>query len=173
MTREESSMRATIRRLLSGKGTKLALIAVPTIVAGSMMFAPAASAAPATTSAAASAATVAPAGMSACALGDLCFWVDAGYLRAMGHVSGNNAYWGAFPQSECQTGTWNDCASSLYNHGRFDAVLVYQDAGPSGSFACVARGASWSDLTQRHSNDGHGLNDAISSNAWLSVATCS
>jgi hypothetical protein len=165
-------MRATIRRLLSGKGTKLALIAVPTIMAGSMMCAPAASAAPATTSAAASAATVTPAGLTACAPGDLCFWVNAGYLGAMGHVSGNNAFWGVFLQAQCRGGTWNDCASSLYNHGNYDAVLVYQDKGPSGAYACVPRTAHWSDLTKYYSNDGHGLNDAISSNAWLTTASC-
>lgn len=154
--------------------TKLAVIALPAIAAGAMIAAPAASAAPAAPAvqSAAVAGAVVPAATSSCPAGYLCFWVNAGYTGNMGKFAGNNPWWGQFSQAQCKSGTWNDCASSLYNHGNYDAVFVYQDINYGGGRACVARGTAWSNLTTMYSNDGHGLNDAITSNQWRTVATC-
>jgi hypothetical protein len=159
-------MKATIRRLLGGKSAKLAVFALPAIVAGTMIAAPAASAAQ-------PAATAQPAAASSCAPGDLCFWVNSGYTGPMGHVAGNNSWWGSFSQAQCKTGTWSDCASSLYNHGNSDAVYVYQDVNYGGGRACLAKGTKWSNLTLGYFNNSDGLNDAISSNEWRGVAGCS
>ncbi|MEW2301359.1 peptidase inhibitor family I36 protein [Streptomyces sp. NPDC006655] len=94
-----------------------------------------------------------------CSAGYLCFWVNAGYNDGPGKLSGSNANWTAFPHSTCQTKTWNDCASSLYNDGVNDNAVVYTDANYSGSSGTIARGtggdvsAAW--------------NDVISSNSWV------
>jgi hypothetical protein len=157
-------VKATVRRLLSGKGTKLAVFALPAIVAGAMIAAPAASAA--------QPAAMQPAAQSSCPAGYLCFWVNAGYAGAMGKFAGDNGWWGQYSQAQCQTGTWNDCASSLYNHGNYDAVYVYQDVNYGGGRACAARGTAWSNLTTLHFNNGAGMNDVITSNKWLTTATC-
>ncbi len=156
-------MKALVNRLLGGRGTKLAVIALPVIAAGAMMAAPAASAA----------GTIQPAAMSNCPAGYLCFWVNSGYGGAMGKFAGNNSWWGQYGQAQCQTGNWNDCAASLYNHGNYGAVYVYQDVNYGGGRACAARGTAWSNLTTLHFNNGAGMNDAISSNQWRSVAGCS
>jgi hypothetical protein len=98
----------------------------------------------------------------------LCFWVNANWGGAMGKLAGPNPTWTVFPQSQCRGGNWNDCASALYNHGSSDQALVYENVGESGPYACIPRGTTeFANLTQWvYSQDGHSMNDSISSNAW-------
>lgn len=186
-------MKEPVRRLLGGKGGKLALITVPLMVAGVLIAPTSASAHPAsavTTSveaarAASAASTLAPAAIVPAAVGPaalppcivqyLCFWVDAGGGRNRGVVKDDNAWWGNFLQSECQTGTWNDCASSLLNDGATSAAFVYRDINhpSSGVKQCIKRGDYWSNLTTRFYNNGQQMNDSISSNTWrVNIPTC-
>jgi hypothetical protein len=148
--------------LPGGTKTRLAVIALPAIVAVGLMGAPA-SAQPA---------AVQPQATSTCPAGNHFFWVDANYNRAMGKVSGDNDSWTAFRQVDCNGGTWNDCASSFYNHGNYDKVYVYQNINRGGGSVCISKGTAWADLSQRVFSNGVGLNDQISSNAWGSDAVC-
>jgi hypothetical protein len=111
-----------------------------------------------------------PAAASACPLGDLCFWVNAGYSGAMGRVANNNASWTHFAQSQCRGGNWNDCASAIYNHGQFDNARVFKDNNGGGGGVCLPRGTMWSNLTARYFDNGVNMNDAISSNDWIASA---
>ncbi|MEW1779278.1 peptidase inhibitor family I36 protein [Streptomyces sp. NPDC086777] len=96
---------------------------------------------------------------SGCSAGYLCFWVNSGYQDGPGKLDGSNANWTVFAHPTCQTKTWNDCASSLYNDGVNDNAVVYTDANYSGSSGVIDRGvggdvsAAW--------------NDVISSNSWV------
>jgi hypothetical protein len=98
----------------------------------------------------------------------LCFWVNSNWGGAMGKLAGPNTTWAAFKQSQCSGGTWNNCASALYNHGASDQALVYENTGKTGPYACIPRSVtSFSNLTQWvYAQDGHSMNDSISSNAW-------
>jgi hypothetical protein len=102
-------------------------------------------------------AQTAPAG---CPSGYLCFWKDINYGGAMGKVAGNNLNFTAFRNTSCQTGTWNDCISSVYNNGARCTVAIYRDANYLGGGLTVPRQTGISNLGT------YGLNDAISSNRW-------
>jgi hypothetical protein len=107
---------------------------------------------------------------SQCPSGDLCFWVGAGYTGAMGQVAGNNASWTRFSQSQCAGGTWNDCASAIYNHGASENARVFRDANGGGGGRCIPRGTAWNNLTSQYFDNGVKMNDAISSNDWITSA---
>lgn len=62
---------------------------------------------------------------SGCTAGNLCFWVHDNWVDGPGRLDGNNADWGVYSHSTCQTGTWEDCASSLYNNGNSCTAHVY------------------------------------------------
>jgi hypothetical protein len=169
-----------VRQLLRGGSTRLAMIALPMVVAGALIAPTAVSAAPAasaqsTTVTAADtsqAAATSAASFSDCPLQFLCFWVDAGPSGAMGKFKGDNDNWGNFSQQTCQTHNWNDCASALYNHGEFDAVSVFQDINGSGGSACLLIGTKWSNLTVHNFQNGANMNDQISSNKWHTSNSC-
>jgi len=95
-----------------------------------------------------------------CPSGYLCFWKDINYGGAMGKVAGNNMNFTAFRNSSCQTGTWNDCISSVYNNGTRCNVAIYRDANYLGGGLTVPRQTGIANLGS------YGLNDAISSNRW-------
>jgi hypothetical protein len=111
-----------------------------------------------------------------CPAGSLCFWVDQNYGGPRGQFSGDNPAWGSYPQSQCQdgsgggpysNGTWNDCASSLYNNGNSDAVQVWRDSNYRSDSTCVPRGTLWASLPKWQTNSGEPMNDEISSNRWV------
>jgi hypothetical protein len=144
---------------------KLALIGLPALVAGGLVAPGSAFARPSTVD------TVVPAtSPSQCPSGDLCFWVDAGYVGQMGKFAGNNANWTDFSEAQCKHGNWNDCASAIYNHGASENARVFQNSNYQGGVRCIARGTLWSDLTKQSFNNGGNMNDAISSNDWTTAA---
>jgi hypothetical protein len=161
----------SVRNLLGGTRARLAIIALPAIVAVGLLGAPA-SAQTSAVQSSSQPSVVQPNATTSCPAGNLCFWVDAGYNRAMGKVGGDNGSWAAFAQADCGGGTWNDCASSVFNHGNFDKVYVYQNDGFLGGVVCLSKGTAWSDLSQRVFNNDVGMNDQISSNRWGTNATC-
>lgn len=161
---------------------RLAVAGLPVLVAAVMAAPVSAAAQPATAGGSqpagvsALAATNTPAGVlpasapADCPSGDLCFWVDAGYIGKMGMFSGNNGNWGDFSQSQCSGGTWNDCASAIYSHGSVDNARVFKDINGGGGGACLPRGTLWSNLTSHYFDNGVNMNDQISSNDWISSA---
>jgi hypothetical protein len=175
-----------IRRFTVSGRRAVILSAMPLIAAGALLTAPSVSAnasnAPAphaagVTSHPAKAAVrhVAPVsrrGYSVCPSTYLCFWVNSGFTANWGKFAGNNPSWGAYSQSECKGGTWNDCASSLYNNGEHDQALVWQNNSYKGGYTCVARGTTmYSNLANwTYSDSSASMNDSISSNDWTTDA---
>lgn len=105
--------------------------------------------------------------------GDLCWWVDANQVGKMQPVRDAIGNWATKPDSYCPSGTWNDCASTLYNANTTTGAQVFENASgavnPSGY--CVQPGVLLDNLTDySFDDDDHGMNDAISSNSWGSCA---
>ncbi|GIH19431.1 peptidase inhibitor family I36 protein [Rugosimonospora africana] len=148
--------------------TKLALIGLP-VLAAAALAAPA-SAHPSTTSSVRPSSVVPASSTADCPLGDLCFWVDANWIGKMGMVSGNNGSWTKFAEPQCNGGTWNDCASAIYNHGQYSNARVFKDDNGGGGGSCLPRGTMWSNLTSHYFDNGVKMNDQISSNDWVSSA---
>jgi hypothetical protein len=98
----------------------------------------------------------------------LCVWVNANYSGGPAKFAGNNDHWSAFPSQGCQVRSWNDCASSGYNHGTSGlGVEVYRDNYYSGLQACLPKGwhnGDFSKLVWGGTNNT--FNDSISSNFW-------
>jgi len=170
-------MLESTRRFFRNRRNALIVAAAPLMTVGVLFAGPALAQASAASQAArvsiAPQSSQAVAAANPCGLpGSLCFWVDIGWGGHKGHVAGNNGNWGVFPQAQCNGGTWNDCASSAFNDGNFDAVRLRQDINGGGGFFCIARGLGYSDFRKLHFSNGAGLNDAVSSNYWQATALC-
>lgn len=105
---------------------------------------------------------------TSCNAGDLCFWVDIDQGGAKGRVNGTNPAWGAFSQSQCQSGTWDNCASSTINNGRNCTARVWADGNYGGASLDVLRGNGYINLTDHYITwPFRTWNDEISSNTWV------
>ncbi|MEV0439699.1 peptidase inhibitor family I36 protein [Streptomyces spectabilis] len=103
-----------------------------------------------------------------CGAGDACFWVHSNYGGARGRVSGNNPDFRVFPQSQCPSGTWNDCISSIANRGRSCTVYFWTGFNYSGRYHSLGRDDEVPNFAAAPPvgyND-PAFNDAISSNHW-------
>ncbi|MER5838787.1 peptidase inhibitor family I36 protein [Streptomyces prasinus] len=98
--------------------------------------------------------------------GYLCFWQDANYSGGPGKLDGNNTDWRAFSRPNCQSGTWNDCASSIANEGLSCEAVVHEHPNYGGSSWVINRDTYAANLTQWGKPSGGTWNDAISSNRW-------
>lgn len=115
---------------------------------------------PPTRSTAEVAPTAAPAG---CTATNVCFWVHANFVDGPGRLSGTNPDWRAFGHASCGGGTWNNCASSVYNNGS----RCWADLWDGFNYTLGARGSL-------SLNRGVGItnlvpwdfDNAISSNSW-------
>ncbi|QFZ20127.1 peptidase inhibitor family I36 protein [Saccharothrix syringae] len=105
-------------------------------------------------------AMAAPAG---CDLGNVCFWVNSGYRDGPGQLAGTNNDWRVFAHGSCPGDTWNNCASSVYNHGRSCWAYLWdgfnRTLGTLGNIG-LNREVGISNLAD------WGFNDAASSNSW-------
>ncbi|MEJ2854196.1 MULTISPECIES: peptidase inhibitor family I36 protein [unclassified Saccharothrix] len=106
---------------------------------------------------------------TSCDAGYICFWVHINRAGAKGRLSGTNAEWDDFPQSQCEgTGNWNDCASSIINNGRSCNAMVWQHPGYGGAGLRVLRGNGYINLTDHYITwPFTDWNDKISSNWWV------
>ncbi|MEY9992910.1 hypothetical protein ABIE67_004942 [Streptomyces sp. V4I8] len=111
---------------------------------------------------------VSPMAVGDCPSTYFCFWSDINYGGAMGKVAGDNPTWTAFRQPACPTGTWNDCASSGYNHGASGmGVRVYESANYGGRNLCLPKGWHHPEFTKVYwPGTSTSINDKISSNKW-------
>lgn len=110
--------------------------------------------------------TAAPAGDNAitaappgCTATNVCFWNGTNYSDGPGRLSGSNSNWTAFSHSSCPTGTWNDCASSVYNNGTSCSANLWTTANYGGSRLTLGIGSGQTALSST-------MNNAISSNNW-------
>ena len=115
---------------------------------------------------------VSPQAIGDCPSTYFCFWVNSGYGDGPGKFSGANDNWGDYSHSTCASGTWNNCASSGYNHGTSGlGVEVWNGTGYTGYSACLPK--DWSNSNFANlvwPNSGNtAFNDSISSNYWTSL----
>jgi hypothetical protein len=153
-----------------------AIITVTTLVGMAATSAQAAprppsTSAPVPVSAHAAKAAPAAAAKSDCPSTYFCVWVNSGYNNGPGKFGGNNDNWSNFSHSGCQSGTWNNCASSGYNHGSSGlGVEVYNGINRGGASACLPQGWSLSNFSGFvYPGTSVGFNDSISSNLWTSI----
>lgn len=127
----------------------------------------------------AQAATVQPmSSISDCPSGDLCWWVDANQVGKMHPVRDAIYDWRTQTETACGSGTWDDCASTLYNNKAGYGAQVYSEpyakgGSPSSSDPgyCLEPGSHVAlNLTTVHYTNETtlSLNDTISANRWRS-----
>lgn len=96
----------------------------------------------------------------------VCFWVNAHYDGPMGKLAGDNPRWDVFAQSRCPHGTWEDCASSTYNHSPICTVSLWTARSYLGGRLWERPGSHRDNLALDRADDGQPINDRISSNSW-------
>jgi hypothetical protein len=102
----------------------------------------------------------------------LCWWVDANEVGVMHPVRDAISSWTTQKEPTCTTGdshgTWNDCASTLYNPTGNGAV-VYSGVDYEGYSICLDPGQYAANLTLYGwpGNRTVTINDSISSNSWV------
>jgi hypothetical protein len=107
-----------------------------------------------------------PDALSDCPAGSLCFWNNTGFTDGPGKLAGTNSSWFAFSHSTCPSGTWADCASSIYNHGNSCTARVWFFTGFGSPSMTISRGTSISDLSTRPVS-GTTWNNNIEGNDWI------
>jgi hypothetical protein len=151
------------------------------IAAVTLMVAPAAAANAATPSTfaptgATSAAVTPHSSIADCPVNDLCWWVNANQVGKMHPVRDAIFDWRTQFEPTCGSGTWDDCASTLYNKRSGFGAQVYSEPYPKGGSPaasdpgfCLQPGSHIAlNLTTVHySNEvSLTLNDTISANRW-------
>lgn len=97
----------------------------------------------------------------------VCAWVDRNFTGPMGRWEHDNADWGDFPNSNCGNGTWDDCASSVYNHGQTCDVWLWSGVIYTGSSLYLYRGSRLAFLNVNPGPSPVGSwEDIIKSNHW-------
>jgi hypothetical protein len=87
-----------------------------------------------------------------CPSGWTCFWTlqDAG--GAEGNIQSSNHYWGTLPYyGGCTSGSWNDCAESIWNR-EGSVNYFWENAGCTGWSFPENPGFFSETLTAQHSN---------------------
>lgn len=99
-----------------------------------------------------------------------CFWVDINYGGARGQVAGNNPDYRVFRQSQCASGTWNDCISSYANAGRDCTVYFWTGFNYTGRWHSLGRNDAVPNFAAAPPTgySDPAFNDTISSNHWCS-----
>jgi hypothetical protein len=105
-------------------------------------------------------------GPSDCPSTYLCFWVHPGWNGRMGKFSGRNDNWGWYSQPQCAGGTWNDCASAIWNNGRSCEAVVHEHPNQGGANWVINRNTGSDNLAFNGKPTGGNWNDVISSNRW-------
>jgi len=103
----------------------------------------------------------------------VCWWVGANQTGKMHPVRDAISNWTTQKEATCQSGTWNDCASTLYNDSSSRGAWFYYSANDKGNYFCIVPGTYVNDLTKYdYANSVVPVNDTISSNRW-GAANCS
>jgi hypothetical protein len=106
-----------------------------------------------------------------CPVNDLCWWVNVNQTGKMHPVRDAVSNWTTQKEPSCPSRTWNDCASTLYNHNPHLAAWLWDNAGDGGPDFCMAPGSYLGNLAnQDYPSTGFGINDTISANSW--AANC-
>ncbi len=105
--------------------------------------------------------------------GKVCVWQSINFTGEEGVFSGTNANWKDLGGGTAfATGSWNDCASSIFNNKSINSVTLWEDINFTGGSFCVAPMTGYSDFTKHTFTNGDGLNDAVSSDTVDSGNIC-
>ena len=97
----------------------------------------------------------------------LCWWVGANQTGKMHPVRDAISNWKTQKEASCLGGTWNDCASSLYNDNSSYGAFFFYNAGNGPPDFCMTPGTYLNDLTKYdYAGTAVEINDTISSNSW-------
>jgi Peptidase inhibitor family I36 len=97
----------------------------------------------------------------------ICWWVGANMTGKMHPVRDAISNWTTQKEASCAGGTWNDCASTLYNDNASYGAFFFYSANDSGSNFCMTPGTYLGNLTQYdYAGSTIPINDTISSNSW-------
>lgn len=157
-----------IRQIKDGRSSLLrrsAAVLAAALLALGIMGAPAAASSGGASSGAADAVVLA--GMSACPLTYFCVWNKANFSDGPGKWA--NAEWNYtnWSHDSCPHGSWNDCASSVYNHGQSCKVTFYENIDFEGAFFYqLPRGSYLANLALDKWSDGTSPDNKISSHNW-------
>lgn len=100
----------------------------------------------------------------------VCWWVGANQTGKMHPVRDAISNWQTQKEATCQTGTWNDCASTLYNDNSSHGAWLFYNAGDGVPDFCMVPGSYLGDLSQYvYPGTNVNINDTISSNSWGSA----
>ncbi|MDI1461183.1 peptidase inhibitor family I36 protein [Catellatospora sp. KI3] len=98
----------------------------------------------------------------------VCAWVDRDFTGPMKQMKYDNPSWN-WTQSSCGSGTWMNCASSVYNHGKNCDVWLWSGTNYTGQALYLYK---TSRLAFLNSNPGPSpvgsWEDIIKSNHWCS-----
>jgi peptidase inhibitor family I36 len=121
------------------------------------------------------AASAAPAVQNDCNMpGRVCIWQSVGFTGEEGSFSGSNGNWGTDLSggTQCASGSWNNCVSSIFNNKSADAVNLWETVGDTGGHFCVTPMTGYSDFTKHQFSNSDALNDAVSADFVESGANC-
>ncbi len=105
--------------------------------------------------------------------GQVCIWQSVGFTGDEGHFSGANLDWSTFGGgTDCASGNWNNCASSIYNNKTEHSVILWETINDEGGQFCVATLTGYSDFVRHHFSNGDALNDAVSADSLISGPNC-
>lgn len=97
----------------------------------------------------------------------VCWWVGANQTGKMHPVRDAISNWATQKEPTCQTGTWNDCASTLYNDNSSYGAFFFYNSGDGPPDFCMPPGTYLNDLTKYdYAGTTVPINDTISSNSW-------
>lgn len=109
------------------------------------------------------------AGMADCPASNFCAWDNYNFSGGPGEWSGNAPNYTFWPHSGCgftSLYTWDNCASSVYNHGTSCNLTFYDGINYTGAHYNLPRGSYLARMTLDKMSDGGSANDRISSHRW-------
>jgi hypothetical protein len=104
-----------------------------------------------------------------CSPGNFCAWDNYEFRGGPGEWSGNASNYSGWVHTGCgatSLWTWNNCASSVYNHGDDCNLTFYDGINYTGAYYNLPRGSYLARMTLDKMSDGANANDRISSHRW-------
>ncbi|MFG2049460.1 peptidase inhibitor family I36 protein [Micromonospora sp. NPDC048935] len=110
-------------------------------------------------------------GMEACDPGSFCVWVDPNYSDGPGQWPNSTSSYFGWAHKSCgliNGGTWNNCASSVFNNGQNCNIQLYDDVnyGTGRGYYNLAKGGHLANLKLDKMTDGSPMDNRISSHKW-------
>jgi hypothetical protein len=175
MYRSVQERKLRMRLFPRGRGVVTAGIAIAALLfnAGPAGATPVAEPAGGSSGAASVSAPAAATGLADCLLGRVCVWVNTDFSDGPGQWEDNESDYTRYSHPSCgdrASKTWNNCASSVYNHGAHCNIVFYDGTGMTGATLPLRKGSYLANLTQNDMSDGNPANDRFGSHRWFQCA---